>query len=227
MQEISEKIVRALPLPATGNKVTFFTGAKLQGRECPSGFGVRTTAGGSRAYVWFHRHDGRKFLETIGGVGEISTIEAIDRCKERARAVALGYEKIGEEKRTVDLRPKRTQRLQDGGGGGGFTVADMLDLFIERYARKERGLRSADHIQNAFQRLVIPAIGRIGIYEVRRSDVPRCSIGSQISAGRLWRIASWRISVRPRDGTQREMRTLIRRSYRECALSKLTGAIAP
>ena len=41
-----------------------------------------------------------------------------------------------------------------------------------RYVRnKERPFRSADHIESAFDRLVKPRIGKLGVYEVRRSHV--------------------------------------------------------
>ena len=53
MQAISEKIVEKLPAPETGNKVHFFGGAKLQGKQAPAGLGVRCTAGGSKSFVWF------------------------------------------------------------------------------------------------------------------------------------------------------------------------------
>jgi hypothetical protein len=66
MQQISEKIVAAIDVPAKGNKVHFFSGATLQGKKAPAGFGVRVTAGGTKSFVLFHRVDGRKYLETLG-----------------------------------------------------------------------------------------------------------------------------------------------------------------
>ena len=52
------------------------------------------------------------------------------------------------------------------------TVADVLDDFVARYVRnKERPLRSADHIESAFNRLVKPRIGKLGVYELRRSQI--------------------------------------------------------
>ena len=40
MQPISEKVVAGLPTPAKGNKVHFFSGASLQGKKAPAGFGT-------------------------------------------------------------------------------------------------------------------------------------------------------------------------------------------
>ena len=51
-------------------------------------------------------------------------------------------------------------------------VSSVIEDFMTRYARnKERPLRSANQIQSAFDRLVKPSIGKIGVYELRRSHV--------------------------------------------------------
>jgi integrase len=52
------------------------------------------------------------------------------------------------------------------------SVSSVIDDFMTRYARsKERPLRSADQIQSAFDRLVKPRIGKIGVYDLRRSHI--------------------------------------------------------
>ena len=52
------------------------------------------------------------------------------------------------------------------------TVADIVDDFVVRYVRhRERPLRSADHIESAFNRLVKPRLGKLGIYDLRRSHI--------------------------------------------------------
>jgi integrase len=172
MPAISEKIVANLPTPEAGNKVHFFSGAKLQGKEAPGGFGVRCTAGGSKSFVWFHRVDGTKHLETLGPwepkAGGLTAYGAITMCIERRKAIAKGVDRKGND---VDPRPERTRRLQDGDKPDGLDVAGLLDRFIERYVEKEAQLRSGDQIKATFDRLVKPAIGKIGIYDLRRSHV--------------------------------------------------------
>jgi integrase len=169
MPAISEKIVEALPLPETGNKVHFFSGATLQGKKAPAGFGVRVTAGGTKSFVFFHRANGRKFLETLGrwdenaGGGTLTVRDAIVRADKLAKDIKNG--------RRDDPRPERTRRLQDGNKVAGLDVAGLLDQFVERYVKKEAKLRSADQIQNIFERLVKPAIGKTGIYDIRRSHI--------------------------------------------------------
>jgi integrase len=172
MPAISEKIVERLPVPEAGNKVHFFTGAMLQGKEAPAGFGVRCTAGGSKSFVWFHRVDGRKHLETIGQwnpkAGGLTVYQAIAKCIDRRKAITKGVDKDGND---VDPRPKRTALDEDGDRPEGLDVAGLLDLFVERYLGKEKKLRSADQYKDAFERLVKPEIGNIGIYDIRRSHI--------------------------------------------------------
>jgi integrase len=168
-EAISEKIVEKLPVPSEGNKVHFFSGAKLQGKEAPAGFGVRCTAGGSKSFVWFHRVDGKKHLETLGAwepkAGGLTVYGAIGKCIDRKKAIAKGVDEKGKD---VDPRPDRTRRLEEGDKPDGLDVAGLLDLFVERYASK---LRSGDQYKSTFERLVKPEIGNIGIYDIRRSHV--------------------------------------------------------
>src|SRR5258707_10029661 len=103
MPNISEKIVGSLPTPEAGNKLHYFSGAQLQGKKAPSGFAVRVTAAGSRAFCWFHRVAGKGHLETIGswrgnpGGGDLTVLDAIEKCITRAKAVAKGVDKKGND----------------------------------------------------------------------------------------------------------------------------------
>jgi integrase len=167
MQTISEKIVGNLPIPPKGNKLHYFSGATLQGKKAPSGFAVRVTSAGTRAFVWFHRANGKPYWETLGrwdenaGGGTLTVRDAIVAAQKRAKAVRDG----------ADARPDRTRRLQEGDRPKGEIVSGLLDKFVERYARKEAQLRGADQIEATFDRLVKPKIGKKGIYVLRRSDV--------------------------------------------------------
>jgi integrase len=168
MPAISEKIVAALPAPASGNKLHYFSGAVLQGKRAPSGFAVRVTAAGTKSFVWFHRVNGRPYLETIGRWDEnskgggLTVLRAIIAAKARADEVHAG---------SADVRPSRTRTIEDGRESVGETVADMLDKYTARYVEKDAKLRSADTIKRTLDRLVKPAIGKIGVYELRRSSV--------------------------------------------------------
>src|SRR6202140_578726 len=110
MQAISEKIVASLPVPATGNKLHYFSGATLQGKKAPAGFAVRVTSAGSKAFVWFHRVAGKPHWETLGrwdgkaGGGDLPVPAAIIKGADRAKAIAKGFDKKGN---AVAPRPDR------------------------------------------------------------------------------------------------------------------------
>jgi integrase len=169
MQAISEKIVAGLPTPATGNKLHYFSGAALQGKKAPSGFAVRVTAAGTRSFVLFHRFNGKGYWETLGRWdanakgGTLTVRDAIVKADKLAKDIKNG--------RREDPRPERTRRLQDGDRPAGLDVAGMLDMFVDRYIKKEAKLRSGDQYENTFERLVKPEIGNIGVYELRRSHI--------------------------------------------------------
>jgi integrase len=169
MQMISEKIVEGLPVPAVGNKVHYFSGATLQGKKAPSGFAVRVTAAGTKSFVLFHRVAGTKYLETLGRWdanvqgGTLTVRDAIVRAEKVAKDLKNG--------RREDPRPDRTRRRQEGNQPKDKTVAGVLDQFVERYVKQEAKLRSAKMIEDQIERLVKPAIGKLGIYEIRRSHV--------------------------------------------------------
>jgi integrase len=167
---LSEKTIAALPAPETGNKLHYFSGAVLQGRKAPPGFGVRVTAAGHRSFVLFHRVNGKKYLRTIGSWtknesgGTHSALQAVIA----ARAL---LDEIHAPGSTADPRPERTRTIEDKDKAKGETINDLLDRFVDRYVEKDAKLRSAPAIKNALDRLVRPRIGELGIYDVRRSQI--------------------------------------------------------
>jgi hypothetical protein len=71
-QRLTDKLVTALPTPATGNRITY--------DDAVPGFGARVTAAGARAFVLNYRTrgDGRARRYTIGGFPDWSTGAARD-----------------------------------------------------------------------------------------------------------------------------------------------------
>ena len=165
-RQISEKIVADLPPPAKDNRRDYFSGAVLQGKKAPSGFGVCTTWVGTKSFFHFYRVAGKPYYPTLGRWvgnakgGDLTVLQAIIACQEHAKEIREG----------ADPRPKRTRRIEDGDKPKGETFGDMLDRYIAR-ARHDGKLRSLDDIQSAFIRLVKPAIGGLGLYEVRRKHI--------------------------------------------------------
>jgi len=154
--KLSEETVKRLPIPDTGNRVTYFAGATIQGAKAPRGFGVRVTANGTRAFVLNYRLRGREHRFTIGAWPDWSALKAVREARNLRQRVDRGENPI------EDRAPSPTT----------VTVASSLDDFVARHVRnKNQPLRSADEYESAFNRLVKPRIGNLGIYEVRRSHV--------------------------------------------------------
>jgi len=168
--KISEKIITALPAPESGNIVTYFSGASIGRHQAPNGFGIRTTAAGIKSFVWLHRVDGRRYLETIARWPDVSVEDAIVAVKERVKSILKGE---------ADPLPKRMQKNKTTG----LTVNGLLDKFMERYVQNK--LRSEVTIKQCLDRLVRPHIGKLDIHEVRRSDINKMLDAVADSAGEV------------------------------------------
>src|SRR5689334_15491072 len=155
-ESLSEETIKRLAAPAKGNCIIYFAGATIQGAKAPRGFGVRVTASGARAFILNYRLRGREHRFTIGAWPDWSALKA-------AREARNLRQRIDRGENPLDDRAPVPQTK---------TVSKVLDDFVTRYVRnKERPLRSADHIESAFDRLVKPRIGKLGVYEVRRSHI--------------------------------------------------------
>ena len=70
-ERLTDKVVRALPAPATGNKLHYDAEVK--------GFAARVTAAGARAFVLNYRAGGRERRYTIGSFPEWTTAALLHR----------------------------------------------------------------------------------------------------------------------------------------------------
>jgi integrase len=160
--------VKRLPVPSRGNRITYFAGATIQGANAPRGFGVRVTAAGARGFILNYRLRGREYRFTIGAWPDWSVLKAVREARNLRQRVDRG------ENPLVDRSPSPAIKA----------VSTVLDEFIKRYVRnKDRPLRSADIIESAFNRLVKPRIGKLGIYELRRSHMAEMTDWIEDKAG--------------------------------------------
>ena len=155
--KLNEETVKRLAIPEKGNRVTYFPGAVLQGTQVPRGFGVRVTAGGAKSFIINYRIKGDEYRCTIGSYPDWSALRAVREARNLRQRIDRGENPLDDRKRIP----------------AGRTISGLLDDFLERYVDKEAKLRTAYPIRRAFDQLVRPSIGKIGIYEIRRSDVAR------------------------------------------------------
>jgi integrase len=155
-EKLSEETIKRLPIPDTGNRVTYFAGAMIQGAKAPRGFGVRVTASGAKSFVINYRIKAKEYRYTIGAFPDWSALKAVREARHLRQRVDRGENPLDDRKPVPKTK----------------TIDDVLDDFVARYVRNnDRPLRSADHIESAFDRLVKPRIGKLGVYEVRRSHI--------------------------------------------------------
>ncbi len=155
-EKLSEETIKRLPVPATGNFITYFANATIQGAKAPRGFGVRVTAAGARAFIINYRLRGREHRFTIGAWPDWSALKAVREARNLRQRVDRGENPLDDR-----APPPETK-----------TVSKVLDDFVARYVRnQERPLRSAAAIESALNRLVKPRIGKLGVYEMRRSHI--------------------------------------------------------
>ena len=103
-----------------------------------------------------YRLRGREYRYTIGAWPDWSALKAARAARDLRQRVDRGENPLDDR-----TPPPATK-----------AVADVLEDFMARYVRNKEGpLRSADHIESAFDRLVKPRIGKLGVYELRRSHV--------------------------------------------------------
>jgi len=155
-RKLNEVVVRNLPAPESGNRITYFAGAILQGVQTPRGFGVRTTASGAKSFVMNFRIRGREHRFTIGAFPDWSVFRAVREARDLRLRIDRGDNPL------VDRIPLPATR----------TVSSVLEEFLTRYARnRDAPLRSANEYESVFERLVKPHIGKLGVYNVRRSHI--------------------------------------------------------
>ena len=143
--KLTDKEVRELVPPASGNRITYDSEIR--------GFGARVTCKGARSFVLNYYAAGVERRLTIGSYPAWSVAAARNRAKELRREVDNGKDPMAAR---TPAEPTKT-------------VADVLDLFMRRYAPEN--IRRPGHYADAFDRLIKPAIGKIGITDLKRRRI--------------------------------------------------------
>ena len=128
--KLNEEVIKRLPAPSTGNRITYFADARIQGAQAPRGFGVRVTAAGAKSFVLNYRSGVKERRYTIGNWPDWSALRAVREARNLRQRIDRGQDPQGE---------KNASRRPAGGN-----VAALLDKFMSEYVRSGSGsLRSA------------------------------------------------------------------------------------
>jgi integrase len=145
--KLTDTIVKALPLPAKGNKITYDGDVK--------GFGVRVTAAGARAFILNYRtRTGRERRITIGSFPDWKTSVARDEAKELRRRIDVGDDPMAE------VEADRSAK----------TVADLCQRFDEEHLPKCRESTQRDY-RALITKEILPTLKHIKVTELSFSDI--------------------------------------------------------
>jgi integrase len=148
--KLTDNLLRRLPAPATGNRVSW--------DEAVKGFGARVTAAGARGFVLKYRRkaDGRQRQFTIGSFPDWSVAAAREEAKRLKREVDGGADPVGEDQAT------RTAA----------TMADLCERFLVDYVPRKRPTTQRVYKQQIAAD-IMPAFGRSKVAAVTHADIDR------------------------------------------------------
>ncbi len=144
--KLTDKIIKELAPPATGNRVTYDTEVK--------GFGVRTTAAGAQSFVLNYRADGRERRITIGSFPDWSVSAAREQARSLKRRIDVGEDPMGD---------RHAEREAP-------TMASLADRYLAEHATRKRE-RSAKEDASLLRQLIVPKLGKLRVAAVRRTEI--------------------------------------------------------
>jgi site-specific recombinase XerD len=147
-ERLTDRLVKGLPAPATGNKLTR--------DDLVRGFAARTTAAGAKAFVLDYRRktDGLKRRITIGGFPDWTTQAAREEAKRLKREIDGGADPVGQQRADREAP----------------TVNDLCDRFVSDYLPRKRASTQADY-QSMLRTHVRPGLGKRKVAALTYADV--------------------------------------------------------
>lgn len=147
-ERLSDKIVKALPPPASGNKLHY--DAELKGFAC------RVTAAGARAFVLNYRAAGRERRYTIGSFPDWSTTAARKEAAEIKKRIDRGVDPMFE---------RHEERAAP-------TIGELIDRFSSDHLPKKRESTRRDYTA-MLEKIVRPELSKMKVTDLRHADAGR------------------------------------------------------
>jgi integrase len=172
---LNEASIKALPVPASGNKLYFFPGSVVQGATVPRGLAVRVTKDGAKAFVMDYRVGARQRRYTIGRWPDWSALAAVKEARLLRQRIDRGDDPLAEREAVREAAKPQPEPQPEK------TVAAVIDEFLAGHVEKR--LRRPENYRDALGRLVKPAIGSLPIYGLRRSQIASMLDGIEEQSG--------------------------------------------
>jgi integrase len=146
--KLTDNLLRKLPAPESGNKVTYDDAVK--------GFGIRVTAAGGRAFILNYRRklDLRERRITLGSFPDWSTTAAREEARRLKRAIDGGADPVGEQEENR----------------AAATVADLCARFERDYLPRNRPSTQRVYKQQ-IRTEIMPTFGKSKVRAVSHADV--------------------------------------------------------
>lgn len=146
-EELTEKLIKDLEKPATGNRITYDVSIK--------GFGIRITAAGARSFIFNYRTRTRRERRfTIGAYPAWTLKAAREEAKLLKQKVDRGEDPLG------DVEADRNAK----------TVADLCKRFKEEHLTKKRPSTIRDYTA-LIDREILPALKHRKVEEIAYEDI--------------------------------------------------------
>lgn len=172
-ESLSEKTVKELPTPETGNWIFYFAGQTVSRLRAPRGFGVRVTAGGAKSYILNYRIKGQEKRLTIAACGDWS----LERVLAHARGLRERVDK-GED--------PLADRIEERSAP---TVAYLCDLYEKEHLPRKRPNSIRDD-KSMIRNIIKPKLGRKKVAEVTRPDIKNLHLSLQATPYRANRVVA-------------------------------------
>ncbi len=126
-----------------------------------SGFGCLVLPSGVKSFIVQYRRNGKSRRVSLGLYGRITPEQARTEAKRLLGAVTTGVDPVADRK--AARRAVQAER----------TFAQIAEEFMRTHVKTKRKPRTAVEYERILNLHVLPAIGKIGMREVRKSDVSR------------------------------------------------------